>query len=158
MKLLPPASITHACSDERVSGTPSRMTTFRCALVFVLSMLAGCGGPGTEADRVGVGAECTRDADCPIVACDTEPCPELVCLTQFSGGYCGLADCTADVDCPNGSACVTHDDGRNYCFRLCANKPECNLHRSVEVEANCSANVVFVEPQSAKACVPPSGA
>ena len=127
------------------------------ALAFLLaaSALAGCGG-GNEADRIGVAAECTTSADCPVIVCDTEPCPQLECLTQFTGGYCGLADCVDDADCVEGSACVRHDDGRNYCFRLCANKPECNLNRSVDVEANCSASVEFIEPQDAKACVPPS--
>ena len=131
----------------------------RHAHVFALVLLllpVGCGGPGNEADRVGVGAACTVDADCPIVECDEEPCPELVCLTQFAGGYCGLSDCVDDLGCPVGSSCVAHDDGRNYCFRLCANKPECNLHRGPEVESNCSSSVEWVEPQSGKACVPPS--
>lgn len=124
-------------------------------MVLVGVCVFGCNG-GTDADRVGVGAACGADADCPVVVCDEEPCPELVCLRQFAGGYCGLADCTGDADCPFGSSCVAHDDGRDYCFRTCANKPECNLHRGPDVEANCSSSVVFVEPQSGKACVPPS--
>lgn len=129
--------------------------TLWCALAMAALSFSGCGG-GNEADRIGVAAECRVDADCPVLACDEEPCPELACLTQLTGGYCGLADCTSDLECPEGSACVAHEDGRNYCFRLCANKPECNLNRSPDVEANCSANAVFVESQSAKACVPPS--
>jgi len=84
----------------------------------------------------------------------------LECLTQFTGGYCGLEGCEGDADCPEGSACVTHDDGggdANYCFRLCQDKSECNRNRDEENEANCSANITFVdEPQDRKACVPPS--
>lgn len=118
--------------------------------------IAGCGS-GNEADRVGVGGECTVTADCPLLECETEPCPELQCLTNFAGGYCGLDDCVSDLDCPQGSACVTHDeDGINYCFRLCDNKPECNINRSVDVESNCSSSVDFVAPQTQRACVPPS--
>ena len=130
--------------------------TLAALLLSTCAALAGCSSSGNEADRLGVAWECTADADCPVIECEEEPCPELACLTQFAGGYCGIADCTEDLDCPLGSACVAHDDGRNYCFRLCDNKPECNLHRSVDVEANCSASVEFVEPQSLKACVPPS--
>ena len=118
----------------------------------------GCGESSseTEADRAGVGAECTEAGECESEQEDVT----LECLTQFTGGYCGLADCEGDADCPDGSACVTHDDGSgaaNYCFRLCAEKPECNQHRSTENEANCSSNVDFVDgTQDRKACVPPS--
>jgi len=133
------------------------MKTIRIAAVVVLALVSSCGDDeGTPADRVGVGAECGGDADCPVIMCETPPCPVLMCLTQFTGGYCGLADCTGDIDCPLGSSCVAHDDGRNYCFRICLDKPECNLRRSPSVEANCSSSVTFVEPQTAKACVPPS--
>jgi hypothetical protein len=65
--------------------------------------------------------------------------------------------CTGDASCPQGSACITHTDSVNYCFLVCATKPECNVHRSVANEANCSSNVVFVTgAQGRKACVPPS--
>lgn len=122
----------------------------------LLSLMAlGCGDEdGNEADRLGVGAACDQNADCPLG--DTSEDPDQVCL-PFKGGYCGLSDCTADADCPSGSACVAHDDGRNYCFRLCVDKAECNLYRGVDEEANCSSNITFVDgKQSAKACVPPS--
>ena len=127
------------------------------ALLGAFAMIvAACGGAGNEADMVGVGAECAAATDCPVLACDVDPCPVLDCLPQFSGGYCGLTGCAGDVDCPMGSACVAHTDGVNYCFRLCLDKAECNINRSVDVQSNCSASVTFVEPQSAKACIPPS--
>ncbi len=116
--------------------------------------VAGCGGEGaTEADRLGVGAECTASAQCATV--DEV---ELECLTRFNGGYCGLEGCMGDGDCPEGSACVTHaDDGNDYCFRLCADKPDCNFNRSAENEANCVGSIDFVDPRSErKACEPPS--
>src|SRR6266478_7407693 len=69
----------------------------------------GCGDSGTEADRLGVGAQCTKAQDCAS---------GQQCLA-FKGGYCGLSGCTANKDCPAGSACVRHDDGMNYCFRIC---------------------------------------
>jgi hypothetical protein len=116
---------------------------------------AGCGRDGTEADRIGVAAECTSSDDCLFEI-------QLECLTDFKGGYCGLADCEAHADCPVGSACVAHTDGFNYCFRQCDEKWECNRNRTRENESNCSSNITFVEPltdtlHGRRACVPPSG-
>jgi len=52
----------------------------------------------------------------------------------------------------------THTDGANYCFLVCMEKFECNDHRLLENEANCSASVTFVSgTMGRKACVPPSG-
>jgi hypothetical protein len=119
------------------------------ASICLLITLPGCGDDGPEADQIGVGAQCADADDC---------IQEATCLTQFKGGYCGLRDCQANADCPEASACVQHDDGNNYCFRICANKAECNRNRSPENESNCSASVTFVDADfNAKACVPPSG-
>lgn len=115
--------------------------------MLALVMLAAC-GDGTEADRRGIGAECVTDEDCFEEG--------QTCLTQFGGGYCGVPDCTSNLECPEASACVAHDDGRNYCFRLCLDKPECNVNRSLENEANCVGSITFVEPTDGKACEPPS--
>ena len=134
-----------------------------CRFMYVLvagsalvGLAVGCGNSDgeTEADRVGVGAECSDAAECE--SADDEV--ELECLIQFKGGYCGLEDCAGDADdCPEGSACVAHTDGNNYCFRICQDKPECNRNRTPENESNCSANIDFVDdPQNRKACVPPS--
>jgi hypothetical protein len=123
--------------------------------LWVVLLSVGCGG-GTEADRMGVAAECRDDRDCLFEI-------QLECLDAFRGGYCGLADCVDNLDCPESSACVAHTDGRNYCFRLCDHKSECNRNRSVANEANCSSNITFTEPATIdtrfghRACVPPSG-
>jgi hypothetical protein len=117
--------------------------------------MMGCGsdddGNGlSPAQRHGVGAACTEDRDCYVGE------EALVCL-PFKGGYCGLEGCTADVDCPPGSACVAHDDGHNYCFLLCAEKPECNYTRPADIESNCTSNISYVDNnKGSKACVPPS--
>ena len=105
-----------------------------------------------DADSLGVAAQCGANEDC-----DTEN--DQACLLGFKGGYCGIENCIDDAGCPTNSACVTHDDGTNYCFRTCIDKAECNENRDVENEANCSANITFVESQEGgvKACVPPSG-
>ena len=133
-----------------------------CRFMYVLvagsalvGLAVGCGNSDgeTEADRQGVGAQCTADAGCESP--DEEI--ELVCLTQFTGGYCGREGCTGDVDCPEGSACVTHDDGTNYCFLVCADKPDCNRNREEANWANCVGSVTFVDERNErKACEPPS--
>jgi hypothetical protein len=128
------------------------------ALAFSVAC-AGCGG-GTDADAVGVGAECTLSDECPEVTFANDAgSVALACLTQFAGGYCGLTPCASTLDCPDGSICVTHTDAINYCFRACANKPECNRRRSPENEANCSSNFTWAFPgedDGRKACIPPS--
>lgn len=120
----------------------------RLLLVALVIHVAGCGDGGSEAQRRGVGAACASHLDCK---------EGLTCL-QFKGGYCGLSECQNDATCPTGSACVAHADGKNYCFLVCVEKPECNLYRPVDSEANCSSNVTFVDgKRDVKACVPPSG-
>jgi hypothetical protein len=135
------------------------MTAFRYVMgglaLLATASLSACGdddeGAGlTAAQRHGVGAACTADSDCFVG--DTH----LRCLT-FKGGYCGLEGCQQTADCPPGSACVAHDDGNNYCFLLCVEKPECNYTRAPDSEANCSSKITFTDGgKDSKACVPPS--
>ncbi|MGE0871556.1 MAG: hypothetical protein AB7P03_23555 [Kofleriaceae bacterium] len=123
------------------------MTKLSVAIIVVLGV--GCGGE-SESDRLGVGAECAASDDC--LEDDGQSC-----LTQFKGGYCGVAACAGDVDCPEDSACIAHTDGTNYCFRTCVDKLDCNANRDAENESNCSANVAFLDgANERKACVPPS--
>ena len=125
------------------------------SLLALSGTLAACGdddddGGLTEAQRHGVGAACDDNADCYFEDI------ELTCL-PFKGGYCGLEGCAGDEDCPPGSACVAHDDGKNYCFLTCTDKIDCNPTRPAEIEANCSSNIEFVDGKNGKkACVPPS--
>ena len=78
------------------------------------------------------------------------------CLA-FKGGYCGVQGCAKAGDCPVGSACVSHTDGKNYCFLICNDKAQCNVHRPLEVEANCSSSITFADgTKNSKACIPPS--
>lgn len=126
----------------------------------VLVACGGGGGSGTEADRIGIAAQCSKNSDCPEVAREDGGTYDLVCLTQFKGGYCGLEDCEASVDCPTGSICVKHTDNKNYCFRVCKDKIECNANRTADLEANCSSNFDWAmasDDDGSKACIPPSG-
>jgi hypothetical protein len=107
--------------------------------------LAAC---GSNADSLGVGAQCAMTSDCDTSAHE-------VCLTQFKGGYCGLEGCTHDT--ATDSACVSHTDGNNYCFRTCDTKTDCNANRDPANEANCSSSATFVDgTMNRKACVPPT--
>jgi hypothetical protein len=139
-----------------------KVTKYLLILLMSVGFVAiGCGdddGNENEADEKGVGAQCETSADCQQPEDDAGMAQE--CLTEFTGGYCGIEDCASNEDCPEGSACVDHDNGNEYCFRVCDNKPECNANRDEDVEANCSANIEFVDdttPDGTKACVPPSG-
>lgn len=147
---------------SRTRKTLNRLVVVATAALPIGGVFVACGddnnnGYATEADRWGVGAQCQTDADCarwnlPDAAI------VLKCITgAFKGNYCGVKDCMSDLDCPEHSACVAHTDGVNYCFRICADKPECNLNRDLANEANCSSSVDYVSGmKGAKACVPPS--
>lgn len=118
----------------------------RFALLAIL-LGAACGG---NADDLGVGAQCTMNDDC------NQNDGAQTCLS-FKGGYCGLKGCTHDADCPANSACITHDDQMNYCFRICVDKIDCNANRDPANEANCSSSATFVDgTMGRKACIPPT--
>lgn len=124
----------------------------RCRILLVASpfMTIACGDDdgGTQAQRLDVGAACANDEHCTREG--------QSCLA-FKGGYCGVPDCASNADCPRGSACVAHDDGKNYCFLICTTKAQCNQDRPLDAEANCSSSITFTDaPSDYKACVPPS--
>ena len=121
------------------------MRRILCALMLVVS---GCGSNENAANQRGIGAECNLTSDCTTSG--------QVCLTEFNGGYCGLAGCAHDTDCPQGSACVT-DNQTNYCFLVCAAKTDCNLHRSLANESDCTSSLTFVDgTMNRKVCRPPN--
>jgi hypothetical protein len=120
-----------------------------CILVLAtlgLFMLQGCGVD--DANFLGIGAECTTDADCDQ---DTF----LTCLTQFQGGYCAGPGCVMDDDCPEGSICVVAAGG-NSCFMTCTQASDCNANRTAANPASCSADIVRAQDGTAMVCVPPS--
>lgn len=135
--------------------TLRRLLLVGCTLLGMASMvsLSSCGDDddgGNDALDRGVGDACASADDCLEEG--------QQCLTQFKGGYCGIADCQNDDDCPIGSACVAHDDGNQYCFLICSDKSQCNHYRPADAEANCSSSVTFTDgAKGSKACLPPSG-
>lgn len=139
--------------------TVTRYALVPWGLVAAALLASGCGGDGNEADQMGVAAQCTAEADCQEVTIAGEPV-QLQCLTQFKGGYCAIEDCASKADCPDGSTCVAHDDGHNYCFRSCVEKVDCNANRDADNEANCSSSFDYADAaddDGKKACIPPSG-
>ena len=124
--------------------------------ITLLAWIASCNDEdngGSEASDQLIGAECTGPEDCD----DEDPeTPELDCITDFKGGYCGRAGCTASEECPEGSLCADME-GSYYCFLVCTEKYQCNEHRTVDNESNCSSNIDPVEGGEEKLCIPPSG-
>jgi hypothetical protein len=115
------------------------------ASLVLLLLAAGC---GEDADELGVGATCAFGDKCN---------DGQTCLVQFKGGYCGLTGCNANAACPENAACVTHSDGKSYCFRTCFDKVDCNANRPADLEANCSSSVTFISgKKEGKVCLPPS--
>lgn len=114
---------------------------------------SGCGDDGSEADQQLIGAECTKEEECDDRNSDT---PQLNCILDFKGGYCGRKGCTASSGCPEGSLCANFEAGK-YCFLVCVDKAQCNRNRTPENESNCSSSIDPVEGGEAKLCIPPSG-
>ncbi len=109
-------------------------------------------GGGSENRKVcvpgdcGVGAACTSNDDCD---------PDLECLTDVRGGYCGTRDCTADSECPENTRCVTHANGNNYCLRTCATNSDCSFCRGPALAIDCVDDANLVDPTvPAMVCVP----
>jgi len=120
----------------------------RRVLFALVLAVCGCGSNQNAANQVGIGADCSKTADCTTSG--------EVCLTEFNGGYCGLSGCLHDSDCPQGSACVT-DNQTNYCFLVCATKTDCNLHRAAANEADCTSSLTFIDgTMNRKVCRPPN--
>jgi hypothetical protein len=118
------------------------------AFVIVVVAMCRCGSDQNEANRRGVGSECSPTALCSETG--------QVCLMDFKGGYCGVSPCLHDTECPAGSACVTDDNQTNYCFLVCAAKTDCNLHRSLDNESDCTSSLTFVDgTMGRKVCRPP---
>jgi hypothetical protein len=115
------------------------------ASLVLLLAAAGCGDD--DADALGVGASCAFGDNCGA---------GQTCLLDFKGGYCGLEGCNANAACPENAACVTHN-GKDYCFRTCFDKVDCNANRPADQEANCSSSVTFISgKKEGKVCLPPS--
>jgi hypothetical protein len=80
----------------------------------------------------------------------------LECVTSFDHGYCTIADCTLNADCPNDARCVTLPDGHNYCLRTCTGPNSCTFCRPFEFGGECTGDVDFAEAgTTGEVCLPP---
>jgi len=125
----------------------------RVVVVLLVSFgAAGCDNGNSAVER-GIGAACADNSECQEAG--------QACLTEFRGGMCGIADCTSSSQCPSGSVCVADPDfSRNFCLLVCQVKADCNVHRPVEVEANCSSTLNQIDVPDGgtdpKVCRPPN--
>ena len=107
-------------------------------LSLMVALGIACGGP----PKADIGSPCTKSEEC-----NDEK--KLTCLTTFVSGYCGVEGCSSNSDCPTGSVCVSHKDGKKYCFQTCKEKDECKSN------ASCTVNVIFTDgAQGDKVCQP----
>jgi hypothetical protein len=96
----------------------------------------------------GVGAGCADGTDCAA---------GLECVTEFRGGYCTKRNCSVNADCPKDSLCVSHSNGKNYCYPICTAEFNCSFCRHPDFVASCRDDVDFaVAGTTGKVCVPPS--
>ena len=137
-----------SCEEADVSGAGAEDEQAFCQEFVSPWFTCRSSGGGGENRKIcvpgdcGVGAVCNEDADCG---------PDLVCIGEVDGGYCGVRDCQSTADCPVDSLCVNHA-GISYCARTCAAASDCSFCRYDNVVASCRADVEFVEG-SGSVCV-----
>ena len=79
-------------------------------LIFLLmaACLMGC--------EASIGDKCKTSNDCPA---------GTVCDTDSPGGYCLVANCDADEECPEEAACVKFTESQRYCLKKCKKNSDC---------------------------------
>ena len=141
-----------SCESEDVEAAGAADDQSFCQHEASPDFICRSSGGGSENRKVcvpgdcGVGAACAGNEDCD---------PDLECIGDFDGGYCGARDCSANTDCPQDSRCITIDDA-NYCVRTCVNDGDCGFCRGEDVAAACTDEVEFVEAGTVgTVCLPP---
>jgi hypothetical protein len=137
-----------SCEAEDVSSTDAEDEQAFCQQEVSPWFICRSSGGGSDNRKIcvpgtcGHGAVCSEDADCG---------PDLECIGEIDGGYCGVQGCQGDADCPVDSLCIS-DAGINYCARTCAAESDCTFCRYDNVAASCRTDVDFVEG-SGSVCV-----
>jgi hypothetical protein len=130
-----------SCEADVVSGAGSPDEQSFCHDEVSSDFICRSSGGGSENRKVCVPGDCGVGAGCgDAVDCD----PDLECVDDFDGGYCGQRGCAANADCPQDSVCIDVD-GDSYCVKPCTTDGDCALCRGDDAPAVCTAEVVFVE-------------
>jgi hypothetical protein len=108
----------YICSSAVGACLPDCRFGFSCGTSLGCEQTSGACVPGSRA----VGAACVLDADCKSGLCTLEQGSGSG--KQWEGGYCTQA-CSSSAPCPQGSSCVTYDDGTSYCASTCAASSDC---------------------------------
>jgi hypothetical protein len=76
----------------------------RFVFPFVVIMLAlsGC--------EASIGDSCSTSNECPT---------GTVCDTDSPGGYCLVAQCESDEECPEEAACIRFTESQAFCLKKC---------------------------------------
>lgn len=91
---------------------------------------AGANEPVSVDVKATAGRACGSEPDCVTnLTCHTGP--------EFVGGYCAKLGCSAETDCPPGTACAADTDSGGLCLRACDTVADCGV----------------VSPQSTQECV-----
>ncbi|MCS6915666.1 MAG: hypothetical protein RMK29_12540 [Myxococcales bacterium] len=91
----------------------------------------------------GIGAACTRDADCATGQCITEAQDR-----SFVGGYCTVRGCNERQPCPAGSSCVGVSGGMRVCLAHCMKPEDCRKGYA------CCPGLVPLPPGRSPVCAP----
>lgn len=108
----------YICSSAVGACLPDCRLGFSCGTSLDCDQATGACVPGSQA----VGAACSLDAECKSGLCT----PEQTAGSgkQWEGGYC-TQSCSTSAPCPQGSSCVTYDDGSSYCASACGASSDC---------------------------------
>ena len=95
------------------------------------------------------GAACVDKAECEL---------NLNCLkdTGFKGGYCAKTNCSADKDCPPGSACVGSAAGQKLCARSCEGFGDCTVSTDTQDVQDCRSRPKPTGNTCSRICINPT--
>lgn len=130
-----------SCEPEDVSAAGAEDDAAFCQEFVSPAFLCRSSGGGQNNRKIcvpgacGLGASCSADADCG---------PNLECLDEVDGGFCGVRDCASNADCPVDSLCISHA-GINHCAPTCAATSDCTFCRYGGPTAACTTDVDYIE-------------
>jgi len=139
------------CENEDVNADPDTDDANEfCQLNVGTDFICRSTGGGSQNRKVCVPGDCGLGKDCEV---DDDCGGDLVCNTDYDGGYCTVADCEADSDCPGDSVCV--DDGNGtLCMKTCESNVDCSACRAEGAAGTCVDDADLVESDGVSVCAP----